>query len=234
MRLVATRARSIGGIPVTEETWVLAVSPLHLDDDKTLMWHPPQPVAFNLLEAKRYRDRGVKARRSIMGNLVARTEGDHLSPQNSRAALDCISDLTIGVLFSFTAIEALANHSIDQLDETASVEIDRDGGPISVRRDDMVRRLRLDEKFNLAVPMLADGAEIKGTAPWERYRHLKGLRDELIHIKMRGYAPDPDVASIYDRLIRGDGDEAVEDAVAVVSGARPGWLPDDVLAELAR
>lgn len=234
MRLVATRARAIDGVPVTEETWILAVSPLRLDDDKTLMWHPPQPVAFNLLEARRYRDRGVKARRSIMGNLIARSEGDQLSPQNSRAAVDCISDLSIGVLFSFTAIEALANHSIDQLDETATVEIERDAGTVTITRDDMIRRLRLEEKFNLTVPMLPDGEQIKGTVPWERYGHLKGLRDELIHIKMRGYAPDPDVASIYDRLIRGDSDEAVEDAIAVIGGARPGWLPEDVLAELAR
>lgn len=49
---------------------------------------------------------------------------------------------------------------------------------------------------------------------------------------MRGYSPDPAVASIYDRMLRGDGDECVEDAVSVVAQARPDFLDEEVLEEL--
>ena len=34
-------------------------------------------------------------------------------PTNSSAALDCLSDLNGAVLHAFTAIESLANHTID-------------------------------------------------------------------------------------------------------------------------
>ena len=232
-RLVATRAREMDGERLPPDTWVLAVSPLTLGDGQTILWHPPQPVAFALLEAKRYRDRGARERRGIMGNLSAR-EGPpgRLSPQNSRKVIDCISDLTVAVLFSFTAIESLANHSIDQLGEDATVLVERHSGEMEIGRDDMVRRLRLDEKYALAIPLLDQGEVIKGKRPWERFRHLKDLRDHLLHMKMRGYSPDPEVASIFDRLLLGEGDECVEDAVSVVTRARPDFLDDELLDEL--
>lgn len=100
-------------------------------------------------------------------------------------------------------------------------------------KSDMVRRLNLEEKLTRAVPLLPDGANIKGTRPWERYLHLKRLRDELVHVKERGYSPDPDEPTAYDRLLLGHGDDCVEDAVSVAAGARPTFLPDHVLAALA-
>jgi hypothetical protein len=51
------------------------------------MWRPPQPIAFNLLEAKRHRDRGAKQRRAIMAKLSTRPDGDSYGPENSRAAI---------------------------------------------------------------------------------------------------------------------------------------------------
>lgn len=54
----------------------------------------------------------------------------------------------------------------------------------------MVRRLGISEKLTLAVPLLPDGENFKGTRPWERYRHLKRLRNDLVHVKQRGYDPD--------------------------------------------
>ena len=75
-RLVAVEAKGEKG----EKLWVLVNSPVDLDDGSRLIWHPPQPVAFNLVEAKRFRDRGVKARTNIMAKLKKRPSGDELSP----------------------------------------------------------------------------------------------------------------------------------------------------------
>jgi hypothetical protein len=69
---------------------------------------------------------------------------------------------------------------------------------------------------------------VAGTAAWDRYLELKFLRDELLHVKERGYDPDPKVRTAYDRLIAGEGDSCVEDALAVVDGAFPGFLPPNV------
>src|SRR4051794_6273878 len=90
-RLIASRVLGKDGVPVTEETWVLGVSPVRMPDDRLLMWHPPQPVAFNLIEAKRARDRGARQRRAIMAKLRARPDG--YGPENARAAVDCVRDL---------------------------------------------------------------------------------------------------------------------------------------------
>jgi hypothetical protein len=193
------------------------------------MWHPPQPVTFNLLEAKRHRDRGVHRRRSIMGNLVARADGA-VGPANSHAALDCLSEMAAAVLFAFTAIESLANHAIDMLPDDTVVTV-RKGREVA--KGDLVTALGIDEKLKRVVPLLDQGAAVAGTATWERYLALKFLRDELLHVKERGYDPDPDVLTAYDRLMVGEGDRCVEDAREVVEGAFPHFLPEHVLRALA-
>ncbi|MFZ0972695.1 MAG: hypothetical protein WAN22_10760 [Solirubrobacteraceae bacterium] len=224
-RLVATRTR--------EGDWLLNVSPVAMSDGRELRWYPPQPVAFALMEAKRYQDRGVEERQAIMSALARRADAAW-APGDPTQTLNCISDLHIAVLYAFTAIESLANHSIDQLDDDATVEVEnRKGELVELSKSDMVRRLGISEKLTRVVPMLDDGVNIKGTRPWERYRHLKELRDELVHVKERGYSPDPQVLTAYDRLLLGEGDDCVGDAVAVVVGARPAFLPDFVLEPLA-
>jgi hypothetical protein len=82
------------------------------------------------------------------------------------------------------------------------------------------------------VPLTDGGRTVAGTAAWERFRELKFLRDELLHVKERGYDPDPDVRTAYDRLTVGEGDHCVEAALSVIQGAFPDFLPDHVLEEL--
>ncbi len=101
-----------------------------------------------------------------------------------------------------------------------------------VAKADLVIQLGIDDKLKRVVPLLDQGAAVAGTATWERYRVLKFLRDELLHVKQRGYDPDPRIRTAYDRLIVGEGDGCVEDARAVVEGVFPGFLPDHVRAAL--
>jgi hypothetical protein len=157
-RLVATRIVKMGNDPAPPDTWAVVVSPIRMDDGRMLNWHPPQAVAFHLIEAKRLCDRAVPKRRRLIGNLATRPNESY-GPPNSRTPLDILADLTAAVLFAFTAIESLANHSIDQLDVEAMVTVERGGGPVEISRDDMVRRLGISEKLTLAVPMLPDGED---------------------------------------------------------------------------
>lgn len=132
-----------------------------LRDGRRLAWHPPQPVVFNLIEAKRHRDPGVRQRRAIFGNLIARSDGSH-GPANSHAALDCLSDLVAGVLFAFTAVESLANHVIEMLPDDTVVTV-RKGREVPWQ--DLVG-LGIDEKLKRVVPLLDEGATVAGTAAW--------------------------------------------------------------------
>jgi hypothetical protein len=231
-RLRTTRVTEIGSDPVQSETWAQHVSPARLPDGRLLWWYPPQSVAFPLLEAKRYCGRGVKARLNIVSQLRRRESGG-VMPPNERRTLDCLSDLHIAVLYAFTAIESFANHSIDQLDDNATLDVEFKKGEVTqLPKSEMIRRLAIGEKLSRVVPMLTDGRNIKGTKPWELYRHLKALRDELVHVKERGYSPDPDTPTAYDKLMRGEADNCAREATGVIIAARPTFLPEHVLAAL--
>lgn len=145
-----------------------------------------------------------------------------------------VSDLWSAVLHSFAAIEAIANDSIDRLPDDAVVTIGRKDRTRCVPKGEMVRVLNLDEKFTLAVPMLDIGEGIKGKRPWELYMHLKGLRDDLVHVKGRGVDSDPAVRTAYDRLLLGDADLCARNAFEIVQAARPGFLGAHVVEHLER
>jgi hypothetical protein len=49
-----------------------------------------------------------------------------------------------------------------------------------------------------------------------------------VHMKERGLRNDADDPSAYDRLMLGEADTCVEDAISVVEGAWPGFLPPHV------
>lgn len=222
-RLVALPASEMDGQELPPDTWVQVLSPVLMDDGRELLWYPPQPVAFNLVEAKQARDRGAKSRRNIMAKLKKRPSGDGVQPINSTTVLNCIRDLQSAVLYSFTAIESLANHAIDMLDDDFTLTIKKK----TYGRKDLVGR-SIDEKLKLVVPKMDGAGKIAGTAAWARYRKLKFIRDELLHVKERGLDSDPKKRTAYDRLLVGEADSCVEDAVAVVEGAWPGWLPPHV------
>lgn len=222
-RLVALPASEMDGQELPQDTWVQVLSPVLMDDGRELLWYPPQPVAFNLVEAKQARDRGAKSRRNIMAKLKKRPSGDGVQPINSTTVLNCIRDLQSAVLYSFTAIESLANHAIDMLDDDFTLTIKKK----TYGKKDLVGR-SIDEKLKRVVPKMDGAGKIAGTAVWDRYRRLKFIRDELLHVKERGLDSDPKKRTAYDRLLVGEADSCVEDAVAVVEGAWPGWLPPHV------
>jgi len=231
-RLVATLVREIDGVQQPDGTWALAVSPVEMDDGRRLLWHPPQPVAFNLIEAKKHADRGARLRRKLIGNLEGSGRGGDRSyrPRDSHATIDCIADLVAGVLFSFTAIESLANHAVQTLPDDFTLTHRKR----RIRKDQIERLLGTDDKLKRVLPRAEFGRKVAGTSVWGRYRELKEMRDDLLHVKRRGYDPKPDVRTAYDRLILGDGDECAVSAQRVVEAAWPGFLPDHVLEKLAK
>jgi len=84
--LAATLASAIDGEPLPPGHWVVLVEPVLMGDRRELQWHPPQPVAFSLVEAKKLCDRAAPRRRQIIGGL-RRRDNDSYMPQNSRATL---------------------------------------------------------------------------------------------------------------------------------------------------
>jgi hypothetical protein len=222
---VAVRVAEDGEI-ARKGDWVLAVSQTRLPDGRVLSWHSPQPVALNLLEAHRLAVRGARGRRKAMAQLRRRDDGTY-GPVNGRTVIDCVADLQQAVFCAFAAVESLANHAVDMLDPATEV-VD---GRRTFTGSEIVR-LSVDEKLKRVLPMMSGGRSPAGGAAWPRYRALKHLRDELVHVKERGYGPDPAVNSAYDRLVLGHGDDCAQVARAVIDAAWPGWLPEHVVEEL--
>lgn len=152
-RLWATRALAQDGVPFAEETWIVAVSPARLPDGDVLHWHPPMPVAFNLVQAERFRERGVKSRERIMGNLKRRQDGARGPSTSSNTVIDCIFDLQTAVLCSFLAIESLANHAIETLPDRAALTHNKK----VYDKDAMVRELSINDKLKKVMPKLDGG-----------------------------------------------------------------------------
>lgn len=224
-RLIAAEVVTSESDVANPGDWVVVASPVRLSDDRLIVWYPPQAVAFNLIEAKKYCTRGARQRRAIMGNLGARNEPGTYQPANPQSTLDCIADLSAAVLFSFAAIESLANHVIDMLPDETTVVF----GKRELAKADLVRHLGIEDKFKRVVPLLDGAKAIAGDSRiWERFQSLKFLRDELVHVKERGYDADPEVLTAYDRLIVGEADDSADDARDVVDGAYPGFIPDRV------
>ncbi len=139
-------------------------------------FRPRQAVAFNLIEAKRFRDAGEAARRAALADLEPRGAEGEWQPADPSLVLNALSDLSAAVLFSFASIEALANHTIDQLHDDATYE---DSRGRTRTKAEMVRRLSIEEKLRGAVLLLTKQPRLdKGREPWQSFARLKDMRDD--------------------------------------------------------
>ena len=121
-----------------------------------------------------------------------------------------------------TAIESFAGQPLDRSTARrchADVEASR-----RYRADRCARRhgqrSRHGRQARPGGPSLTGRPSVKGGKAWHRFVHLKRLRDDVVHVKERGYSSDPAEPSVYGRLILGEGDECVAEAAALIL-ARP-------------
>jgi hypothetical protein len=232
-RLIAELVSALNGEPVGPGIWAVAMSPLILADKTPFAFHTPQPIAFNLVEAHRRVVRSRQERDRILADVVPRPSDGRYRARDAGALPDCVGGLASGVLFAFTAIESFANHSIDQLDSTATLTLTRrDKTERIVTRDEMVRDLGIVEKLDRAVPLLTGRPSAKGGKAWQRFVHRKRLRDDLVHVKHGGYSTDPQQPSVYGRLILGKCDSCATEAAVLIRELRPEFLPPHLLEEL--
>lgn len=206
-RLWTTEVRDLGGKPVTEPTFIFPVDRLRLDDGRVLAFHAPTMPGFFLVTAKELRDEGERERQEVLASLRPATEREDWADVNvsdDSLALDALGKLASAVILSAAAIEAYANEAVDRLPEGETLERRRRRGETeTIRKEEAIRRLTLDEKLDLVLPKLTGVATIKGREPWPRFVRLNELRGEVVHYKPRGKTDDPDIASALGRLLSG-------------------------------
>jgi hypothetical protein len=230
-RLRWVEAKEFDGVPVSERTFLTVVEPTRLPDGSIVWFQSPMAPAFKLLTARSLLASGERKRQRALA--TTRRRGEDAEISNTPKLLDALADLIAAVLLSFTAIESYANEAIDRLNDDATVMIRRRASEVLVGKADMARSLGIEEKLDLVVPKLTRRPSIKGSTPWERFKYLKRLRDDLVHLKERGYSTDPDKPSEFGRLLRGDAVSCVADTVAIFEALEPGWLDEQRLVALS-
>jgi hypothetical protein len=221
---------AVGGVPVTESTFVIVVEPIRLETGDVLMFQSPHVPPFYLLTAKALRDRAEPRRIRALAKTATTPDGT-LRPANPADSFAALEGLAQSVILSAAAIEAHANDMIRRLPSDATVEVERRGLAVLYEQDSMERGLNLAEKLDLVGPMLTGRASIKGTRAWEAYRRVVPLRNELLH-KTSEAENDPDDPSPFGQLMLGRGSGAPEDAAAVIHAVEPDWIPRHVRSEL--
>lgn len=214
---------------VSSEIFAFAISPIRLDDARVVFYPSPAVIDFYLLEAKRLRDLGERARQRALSDLKKEDDGS-FRPRNPSAVLDAMADLTTAVFLSVGAVEAFANLMIEDLPQDAKV--DRGGKNGVVGQGEMVRQLSLRDKLHLAVPLRTGRPSVKGSHPWECFVALYDLRNHLTHIKDGGYSNDPGSPSGFGRLLRGDGCTCVDAAVGIINACDPDSLSPTLRSRL--
>ncbi len=227
VRLHAVQIGSItehGVVIPQENAWATLSGIVRQDDGTSVLFPHPFIPGFYLTEAMRIRKRG--------GNLLRQSLSQTRTDPNTGAQhvtmtkhlLDAISDLSIAVLLAVAGLEAIANECINRLDDQATVSIKKQGEVVEIAKVAMERGLSLKAKFDRVIPTVSGRPSIKGTAAWETLNRLTEMRNELVHVKNRGYSMDPDEPSIFGRIILGRTLTCVDDALFVVDAAFPDIL----------
>lgn len=89
------------------------------------------------------------------------------------------------IVFSFTAVEAYCNEKILEAYEHHGFIYHRQetAGPTAMTRPEIERRSSLEEKLHTILPQILGIRSPKGRALWSAYRHIKKIRDRIIHCK---------------------------------------------------
>jgi hypothetical protein len=216
-----THALGENDIVYDEPHRLIHMQPVRTEGGETVYF--PAPFAWVLLidVARAFREQGERARCMSWKSLAPFMDGQ--TALDEVASNDALAYLSASVVLAFAAIEAYANEQIDRLPDDALVR----RGNEDIAKADMARRLSIDDKFKKAIPLLPDRQSVVGDAPlWASFQALKKLRDEIVHLKERGYSPAADEPSPYARLMLGEAATCPEVAAAIIYEVEGKHWPD--------
>jgi hypothetical protein len=123
-------------------------------------------------------------------------------PENHAPLFDYFETAMSEIIHSYSAIEAAANEVIPS--RYVYQQPTKSGQKTVVyTRDEIERRLPLDEKLKRVLPKALKLASPAGGALWPPYLKLQDLRDRLIHLKsVDRKASGPADETIWGRLLR--------------------------------
>ena len=101
-------------------------------------------------------------------------------PENHEPLFDFFENFISHVVFSHSALEALANEVIPN---DFCYNFTKKGETLSYKKEEIERCINLDEKLDQILPAIFKTGSPKGKDVWEKYKKLKEFRDRIIHLK---------------------------------------------------
>jgi len=221
LRTRAAGAIAQDGVPLDREHRLVVMQSVR-DSEGAFRYFPsPLADALDLLTARDLRKKGELAR--VRAWKTCNTPFDQgATTTDERAANDALAYLSSAVLLSFAAIEAYANEKISGLPPQTELKV----GKRVVSQPDMARQLSMEDKLKRVVPLATERPSIAGTALWEEFLGLKDLRDDLVHLKERGFSSDSAAETPFGRLMLGEAANCVEVAARVIQANEPTRIPE--------
>ena len=174
--------QNISGVDFENGALVTLQGDVDLPDSRHMLYPAPNIAGFNLIQAHKHQQRARKLRDEILHGLKEIGSG-HYGTSDAHRVFDFLSAATNAVLMSFLAIEGVVNALIDRLPDDAEVTVKRQNKPVTYPKTGMHRGLSVGEKIDLAAPLSTGRESIKGTTTWEKFNKLRGLRNDLVHVK---------------------------------------------------
>lgn len=142
-------------------------------------------------------------------------------PDNQKALFDYLEQSIAHVVFSFTALEAFTNEVIPD-GFTYSFTVQRTGEKRTYAKDEIERRINLDEKLGIVLPQVFSLKTPKGGTLWEKYKTIKKTRDRIIHLKsVDKRTSGPEDETIWGTLLRIHNEPLCDHAHALIGYFEP-------------
>ena len=178
---------------------ITLVSVIQLRKNKLLTIAVPNATALCLNVSRRCWEESRVIRKE---SGIDRSLKDQVSFANHSAAFDYIERVMESVVMAFTALEAFINELIP--DDFEYHTHRRSEIILEVMHKDQVeRRLSLDEKLTDVLPEILSVQSPKGKRCWTGYRNLKKVRDRIVHMKSEDRrSSGPDVPTLWHDVFK--------------------------------
>lgn len=119
--------------------------------------------------------------KKLTADVLFKKTDQGLTAEDHGPLFDFFEKRILHIVASFTALESFANNEIPS--DFKYIRKTKRGKEETLGKEEIERRLGLNEKFDKILPQILKLSSPAGTELWTKYNVLKDLRDRIIHLK---------------------------------------------------
>ncbi len=215
MTTLAADAAMQGGGTLKAGAPVVVVCPVEYDRRTVLCYNMPSVCAL-LLD---YSHHLFAESGDMLPLFTAATPDGDKTVEDDSPLMDILERRMASAVFAYTAVEAFANEMIEEAFMKKSFAYSdtnpNTGNPYTL--EEIERRMPLEVKLCGVLPEIAGVKSPRGTLLWQRYAHMKTIRQFVIHPKLPDrvqHAPEAEV--LWKKLTEAEFRDFAVDAKALM------------------